>query len=514
MTQTVSARKLVEKHQAQGWCVCLVLFLSSFLAFNVCAADKLSRDLLMPKLVAAINKVLDDGETLKVFLNILGKSADVKVRRADASGLTVDLEGNDFPVQWEPISDREITGIARRVAGGNGARLLLAAQFAVAFDFPEDASWLLAKAREADPALAADVLAVAALLPNASPRPASVPATNAPKSSGGDSNAAGQKTTAATASKDHAAESNTGGLLPTSGGAPSRSFTPTQTAGPKDYLNKIERLKPGDVLLLTAGTYTSDLRLVKLNGTKDQPIVVAGPASGPRAVFVADERNNTVELSDCSFLQVCNLELDGKGLDGPFGVSNKDGTVHDITIDGLYIHDYNGSQQTDGISTKRATWNWVIRNNVIERVGTGMYLGNSNGSDAFVNGVIENNLIVDTVGYNIQIKHQNSRPEIPGVSRATTIIRHNVFVKSKWYEKNDGARPNLLVGHAPQSGVGVDDQFLIYGNFFWKNPKEALFQGEGHIAFFDNVCVNPDNRRQDCAARRLLPAQGLVALRA
>jgi hypothetical protein len=106
--------------------------------------------------------------------------------------------------------------------------------------------------------------------------------------------------------------------------------------------------------------------------------------------------------------------------------------------------------------------------------------------------VIEGNVIIDTIGYNIQVKHQNSREEIPGVTKATTIIRHNVFVKSKWYEQNDGARPNLLVGHAPMSGVGADDQFLIYGNFFWKNPKEALFQGEGHVAFFDNVCVNPD----------------------
>ena len=135
----------------------------------------------------------------------------------------------------------------------------------------------------------------------------------------------------------------------------------------------------------------------------------------------------------------------------------------------------------------------MIRNNVIERVGTGMYLGNSDGSRPFVNGLIEHNVIIDTIGYNIQIKHQTSRPEIPGLTRGTTIIRHNVFVKSQWFKNNEGARPNLLVGHPPDSGVGADELFLIYGNFFWKNPKEALFQGEGHIAFFNNVCVNPDN---------------------
>jgi hypothetical protein len=52
------------------------------------------------------------------------------------------------------------------------------------------------------------------------------------------------------------------------------------------------------------------------------------------------------------------------------------------------------------------------------------------------------------------------------------------------------ARPNLLLGHWPPSGAGAEDTYAIYGNFFYQNPSEALFQGEGNLAFYSNVLVN------------------------
>jgi hypothetical protein len=39
------------------------------------------------------------------------------------------------------------------------------------------------------------------------------------------------------------------------------------------------------------------------------------------------------------------------------------------------------------------TWGRIIRRNVIDGAGTGIYLGNSDGSAPFVAGIIENNLI-------------------------------------------------------------------------------------------------------------------------
>jgi hypothetical protein len=49
----------------------------------------------------------------------------------------------------------------------------------------------------------------------------------------------------------------------------------------------------------------------------------------------------------------------------------------------------------------------------------------------------------------------------------------------------------VLVGHWPLAGPGANDRYLIYGNLFYQNPNdEALFQGEGNIALYDNVFVN------------------------
>ena len=167
--------------------------------------------------------------------------------------------------------------------------------------------------------------------------------------------------------------------------------------------------------------------------------------------------------------------------------------AHHITLEHLLIRGYGNNQQTVGISTKCPAWNWVIRHNTIIGAGTGMYLGDSDGSAPFVAGVIERNLIVDTIGYNLQIKHQRPRPDVAGmpVDASVTVIRHNVFA-------NPGGgspaapRPNVLVGHFPLEGAGVDDRYVIYGNFFYRNRYEALFQGEGNVALYDNLFVNPD----------------------
>jgi hypothetical protein len=135
----------------------------------------------------------------------------------------------------------------------------------------------------------------------------------------------------------------------------------------------------------------------------------------------------------------------------------------------------------------------VIRGNRIERVGTGMYLGGSAGDVPFVGGLIEDNVVLDTIGYNIQIKHQIDRPALEGIpEQATTIVRNNVWSKQNGAAGGADARPNFLLGHFPPSGPGADDQYLVYGNLFHDNPVEALLQAEGSVAIYANVLVNPN----------------------
>ncbi len=268
------------------------------------------------------------------------------------------------------------------------------------------------------------------------------------------------------------------------------AFAADYRAGPDDYREQLRRLQPGDRLLLKSGDYRQGLPLHELSGRSGQPIIIeALNASAPLPRFIARQGANTVSLINVRYLVLRDLELDGRNL--PVDAIKAEGHSHFadfITLEHLRIHDHAASQQNVGISTKCPALGWVVRNNRIERVGTGMYFGDSDGSDPFVGGVIEGNHVSHTLGYSLQIKHQKARsPDI--VARHDTVIRHNVFSKQDALP-GAHARPNVLLGHFPLEGPGSEDRYLVYGNLFLPNPTEALLQAEGRVALYDNVFIN------------------------
>ena len=268
----------------------------------------------------------------------------------------------------------------------------------------------------------------------------------------------------------------------------------TYHATPGDYKSFITRLQPGDTLLLGEGIYVDRLRLVDVVGEEAAPIVISGPQDGKEAVFLGNACCNTVSLIRCAYVTISYLTIDGKHInyvDAVKAEGNSGNWTHHITLHHLRIIHHGPEQQTVGISTKCPSWDWHIHHNTIIGAGTGMYLGNSNGEEAFVNGLIEYNLIMNTTGYNLQIKRQNDRTRTtPGMpQRGRTIIRYNTFVKEEDVPGNS-ARPNLLVGAFPPTTAGKDDMYEIYGNFFWQNQTEKLFQGTGNLAFHHNILIN------------------------
>ncbi|HVE49094.1 MAG TPA: hypothetical protein VNG69_05675 [Casimicrobiaceae bacterium] len=267
-------------------------------------------------------------------------------------------------------------------------------------------------------------------------------------------------------------------------------------ANPGDYLDKLSTLKAGDTLRLAAGIYNGrpdrpGLPVFNLHGTPNARITITGPDDGTKATFIGTASHNTIRIANASHVVIRNLDIDGRNL-GADGV-NAQGVSHDITLENLTIRGVGNDQGTVAISTNRSpVWNWTIRGCTIVGAGTGMYLGSSDGSSPFVAGIIEHNVILDTLGYNVQIKHQVPWPsniELPS-GRTHTIIRHNVFSKRGNGSRGAGARPNLLVGDVPERGPGSDNGYEIYGNYFFQNPTEVLFQGEGNIAFYANVLIN------------------------
>lgn len=277
-------------------------------------------------------------------------------------------------------------------------------------------------------------------------------------------------------------------LVTAASGAGSRKH-----ATPADYRRILTTLRAGDTLVLAAGVYERGLPVEGLHGAGQAWITIQGPETG-----VAEIRQtqvaNCVELRQCSYIALKRLSILGGGpggIPGLFGISAQGGlknSVHHVLVEDCLISGWNTSQQAVGISTKTPTWGWVIRRNIIRDCGTGLYLGNSNGADPFIHGVIENNLVENPVGYCMEIKFQKPRPEVAGMpgTAGSTIIRHNVFIKND-APSPDGDRCSVLVGGFPESGPGSGDMHEIYGNFFWHNPRESLLQASGRVSIHDNV---------------------------
>jgi len=272
------------------------------------------------------------------------------------------------------------------------------------------------------------------------------------------------------------------------------AFADEFLVGPSDYRSVITKAVPGSIMKLSPGVYNGGLQIVRLNGTADKPIVIEAADAAHLPRFLARPGKNTISIVDASYIVIRNLILDGRNL--PVDGVKAEGYsryAHHITLEGLQILRHGFSQDNVAISTKCPAWNWVIRGNTIARAGTGMYLGNSDGSAAFFAGLIEGNLIYDSIGYNLQIKHQQVRPavaDLPSDSHLT-IIRHNVFSKFGNASTGHRARPNVLIGHFPKQGLGADDRYALYGNFFYANSTEWLFQAEGNVALYANLFVNP-----------------------
>lgn len=263
-------------------------------------------------------------------------------------------------------------------------------------------------------------------------------------------------------------------------------------ASPSNYAEIVKTLKPGDTMMLEPGNYPR-LTIAGLRGEPGRCIIITGPKEGTPAVIQGAPRFNTVDIVNSSYVALQNLLIDSRGIPGAFGISAGRGTsslTHHILIEDNTLIGQGGAQQTDGISTKTPTWGWVIRRNKILGAGTGIYLGNSDGSSPFFAGIIEDNLIQDPTGYCLQIKYQSPRPAISGMPTepSLTIIRDNVFIKND-QPSPDGDRPNVLVGGFPESGPGAKDRYEIYGNLFYYNPREALFQASGRVSFHDNILV-------------------------
>ncbi|HKO87464.1 MAG TPA: hypothetical protein VJU83_02990 [Burkholderiales bacterium] len=265
-------------------------------------------------------------------------------------------------------------------------------------------------------------------------------------------------------------------------------------ANPDNYRAMLRQLEPGDTLRLAEGEYRNGLPIHRRQGEPGRPLTIEGPAPPAKAIFVGRPGANTVSFIDAAYIVLRQLEIDGRGLpvDGIKAEGHANWTHH-IVLEDLRIVGHGHDQQTVAISTKCPSWEWVVRRVTFIEPGTGMYFGNSNGAAPFVAGLIEENVVINPRGYAMQIKHQHRRPSLDNLPTTPqqTLIRTNHFIKTSGSSEGPLARPSVLIGHAPLEGAGSNDLYLIYNNLFYDNPTEALFQGEGNLALYNNLFINP-----------------------
>ena len=268
------------------------------------------------------------------------------------------------------------------------------------------------------------------------------------------------------------------------------------TGNPGNFRSLLPTLAAGDTLYLIPGNYIQSLRLENVEGSDNAPILISGQPGQDKPIFLGNACCNTVSLTQCKFLHLRDIICDGQqivGIDAIKAEGSVGNWTHDITIEGFEIYHYGAGQQQVGISTKCPSWNWWIHHNLIDSAGTGMYFGNSDGEDPFVNSIIEYNLVMNTVGYNCQVKHQNDNTRDLNIgmpAEGVTTIRYNVFSKATNASSGGNARPNLLVGNFPSTGNGSNDHYQVYGNLLYQNPHEGLFQGTGNVGFYNNLLFN------------------------
>ncbi|MBI3828981.1 MAG: heparinase II/III family protein [Planctomycetes bacterium] len=163
--------------------LCAALLLGSCLA-----EEKAGSDVLLKRLIEQMTALVKTGEKPKVWVDVLGKKTEVTVSAADAKSMTVQVQGNPFPLNWEKIGLDDLASIAKCSANGNGVRLLLAGELSLAAGLNDQGSDLLAKALEADASLSDQVKAAAAKLPAqaapVAPKPVAVKTDKPPESAG------------------------------------------------------------------------------------------------------------------------------------------------------------------------------------------------------------------------------------------------------------------------------------------------------------------------------------------
>ncbi|HYG74685.1 MAG TPA: DUF1549 domain-containing protein [Planctomycetota bacterium] len=129
----------------------LALAAISSRAADFAPPDKAAALEAMKKMVAEAAKA----KKTEVWVTLFGSLQKVELVGADAKMLTVKVQGNPFPQNWEKVAVNEIAGIGKNCVHGDAKRALIVADFCMANELREKADEALDLAAQASQTLGA-----------------------------------------------------------------------------------------------------------------------------------------------------------------------------------------------------------------------------------------------------------------------------------------------------------------------------------------------------------------------
>lgn len=230
----------------------------------------------------------------------------------------------------------------------------------------------------------------------------------------------------------------------------------------------LARLEPGDELVLRAGVYAFDSRvLIRAAGEPDRPIVIRGADGDDVLIRMRTRRQNIVEIDGSRHVTLRNLRFRGGShgirlLDSDF-VSIENSEVFDT---GDVAISANAGGTYEGL---------VIRGNHIHHTsgtGEGLYLGCNHDECRVLNSVIEWNYVHDTNGPAVE---QGDGIELKEGS-AGNIVRHNVVHATRYA----GIITYGTLGNGPPN--------VIEGNLIWGADDNAI-QSAADAVIRNNIVI-------------------------
>ncbi|MFM8573779.1 MAG: right-handed parallel beta-helix repeat-containing protein [Pirellula sp.] len=280
---------------------------------------------------------------------------------------------------------------------------------------------------------------------------------------------------------------------------------------------RIASLKPGDLLLVQPGEYTSLARLdIKAQGTATAPIVVQGQGAGV-VINRPNADENVINIKDSSFLALGGIEVTGGGTGIRIETANElfiyNSIIHDIANVGVALN----SKDTSSI--------YIVDNEIFRTDGNGegIYVGSHDGDRTTRNSFFVGNYIHDLAsgaenqGDGIEIKNQSYG----------NLVKWNYIIGTKYpgitvYGAGGSDNPvnviqENIVLDCMDSGIQVAADALVQGNWIsgrqtgivskpFGNLEPRNIRLLGNTIASDSACikVNQWNRSDNWIANNII----------